>query len=137
MTRIAGLVAASALVFGSLSPVSADEIPWPARVSKHIRPFVDARKPDEMPKGHHTAIVKMTIDRIGRVTNPVVERSSGKPDLDAIALEAVRAASPVPELPSSIPGDAEDEITASLPISFDSGVKPSKASRVAKICRGC
>ncbi|WP_284211832.1 TonB family protein [Methylobacterium brachythecii] len=122
---------------GAASTVRAENIPWPIKVSNHIRPFGDARKPDKMPRGRHTALIKMTIDRIGRVTNPVVARSSGKPNLDAIALAAVRAASPVPAIPSNIPGDAEDEITATLPISFDSSAKPRRVSGVANRCRNC
>jgi protein TonB len=50
-----------------------------------------------------TVLVDFTIARDGRVLSASIERSSGVPELDALALKMFRDASPVPPLPANFP----------------------------------
>jgi protein TonB len=61
------------------------------------------------------ALVSFTIHRDGRVTDPVVERSSGFPALDEAALRMLRDASPVPPLPVAY---RLDQARLTMPIGY-------------------
>ncbi|WP_373866604.1 TonB family protein [Methylobacterium gnaphalii] len=93
-----------------------------------------ARKPQDMPPGVHTTLIKLQIDRDGRIHGAAVARSSGKPIVDAAALAAVRDASPGPTLPNIAPGTS---ISATLPVSFDNSRAAKPARSVKSICDGC
>jgi protein TonB len=64
------------------------------------------------------AYVSFTIHRDGRVTDPVLERSSGFPALDEAAMRMLRNASPVPPLPAAY---RLDEARLTMPIGYSIG----------------
>lgn len=61
------------------------------------------------------AVVSFTIHRDGRVTDPVLERSSGFPALDEAVMKLLRDASPVPPLPAAY---RLDEARLTMPIGY-------------------
>ena len=60
------------------------------------------------------AVVRMRMDRAGRVLSTVLERSSGSSRLDAAALETFHRAQPLPRIPDSMP----DEVEIAVPVDF-------------------
>ena len=111
----------------SLVPAAAQDAAWALQTSAHIRPFVDAHKPRPMPPARNTVQVRFEVDRAGTVSRAAVARSSGTPALDAAALAAVRAASPVPA-----PGAT---VSVTLPVVFDGRRRSERGVRPN--CRGC
>ena len=61
-----------------------------------------------------TVVVKFTIERDGRITNPFVERSSGYTTLDINAERAVRVTRQLPPLPAAFPNP-----TLTVGLTFD------------------
>jgi TonB family protein len=61
-----------------------------------------------------TVVVKFTIERDGRITNPIVERSSGYTTLDINAERAVRVTRQLPPLPAAFPNP-----TLTVGLTFD------------------
>lgn len=62
-----------------------------------------------------TALATFTMDRAGNVVSATLARSSGSAALDAEALALIRRASPLPPMPSEMPGAS---ITLTVPVSF-------------------
>jgi protein TonB len=51
-------------------------------------------------------LVRFTLDRAGRVTQAQVARGSGHAELDALALELLARAQPLPPPPEGVAGDS-------------------------------
>ncbi len=63
-----------------------------------------------LPKGlRGRVVVRLRIDRLGKVLFHSIERSSGYAELDNAALAAVSRASPVPPVPEAYPGGSQLE----------------------------
>lgn len=60
-----------------------------------------------------TVDVQFSIDRNGRVLDARVQRSTGSPTLDDKAIEVIRRASPVPQLPADMP---QQRLELSFPV---------------------
>ena len=63
-----------------------------------------------------TVVIKFKIMRDGSVINPVVEKKSGSEVLDNSALQAIKDASPMPQLPDDYTGDALEVCMTFVPI---------------------
>lgn len=64
-----------------------------------------------------TVEVRFVLDRAGDVQNAWIAASSGRTNLDAEALAAIRRAAPMPRIPSELP----DSLDITLPIDFEIG----------------
>jgi protein TonB len=60
--------------------------------------------------------VGFTVDRSGRVLSHEIEKSAGRPDLDAEAISMIERAQPLPPFPESM---TQSEINLTVPISFE------------------
>ena len=60
--------------------------------------------------------VAFTVDRSGHVLSHEIEKSSGRPDLDAEASAMIERAQPLPPFPASM---TQSEINLTVPISFE------------------
>jgi TonB family protein len=71
------------------------------RVASHLR------YPDMLRRHHVTGTVEfvITLLRNGHIAAITLFRSSGKPEIDLIAEEAIRDSIPLPPPPPSVPGD--------------------------------
>ncbi|MCO6050449.1 TonB family protein [Mesorhizobium sp. RP14(2022)] len=72
---------------------------WQGQVVARIRQFT--RRPAGL-QGEGTASVSFTINDSGAITSARVARSSGDPEIDAVAVAIVQRASPVPAPPEGI-----------------------------------
>src|SRR5262249_25623274 len=80
-------------------------MPWYASV--HMRIEREKRYPPHvLPRGQ-SATVRLTfaIDRAGRLVESRIARSSGYPELDQAAVEALQRAQPFPPPPADLPGE--------------------------------
>lgn len=75
------------------------------------------RYPRQSERSHQEGVVwvRFSVDRQGRVADPVVQQPSGYPLLDEEALATVRRASPLPPPPVEVPGDP---VMVLVPINF-------------------
>jgi protein TonB len=83
-------------------------------LTAHIARFV--QRPTQAAAGG-TVWLRFVMDRAGHVQSVWVDQSSGRPDLDAEALSAVRRAVPLPAIPPSLP----DRLDMTLPVGFSLG----------------
>jgi protein TonB len=60
--------------------------------------------------------VGFTVDRTGHVLSHAIEKSAGRPDLDAEAIAMIERAQPLPPFPQSM---TQSEINLVVPISFE------------------
>lgn len=83
-----------------------------ATLSRHMqsRPFLDPRRHEQLRAQNveGTAVVTIRIDRDGNIVTARISASSGNAILDAAALDAVRARSPVPKPPPEMDVDNID-----------------------------
>lgn len=84
-----------------------------AHIARYRRYPADARR-DHV---EGTVEVRFTLDRAGAVQSAWIAASSGRTNLDAEALAAIRRAAPMPRIPSELP----DSIDITLPIDFEIG----------------
>ena len=84
-----------------------------AHIARYRRYPADARR------DHVEGIVEVrfVLDRAGAVENVWIAASSGRTNLDAEALAAIRRAVPMPKIPSDLP----DSLDITLPIDFQIG----------------
>lgn len=77
------------------------------------------RYPADARRDHVQGIVEVrfVLDRAGEVQNVWIAASSGRTNLDAEALAAIRRAAPMPKIPSDLP----DSLDITLPIDFEIG----------------
>ncbi|KAF1005916.1 MAG: hypothetical protein GAK28_02824 [Luteibacter sp.] len=75
------------------------------------------RYPRQSERSHQEGVVwvRFSVDRQGRVADPVVQQPSGYPLLDEEALATVRRASPLPPPPAEVPSDP---VMVLVPINF-------------------
>lgn len=66
-----------------------------------------------------TVVIRFKIMRDGSVINPVVEKKSGSEVLDNSALQAIKDASPLPQLPDDYKGDSLEVCMTFVPILED------------------
>ncbi|WP_156170594.1 energy transducer TonB [Luteimonas sp. FCS-9] len=87
---------------------------WEARVMARLASYrrypVAARARGE----EGVAIVRLRMDRAGRVLSAVLARSSGSPRLDAAAIETFHRAAPLPSVPDDLPAPVE----IAVPVEF-------------------
>ncbi|WP_447725934.1 energy transducer TonB [Sphingomonas koreensis] len=84
-----------------------------AHIARYRRYPADARR-DHV---EGTVEVRFVLDRAGAVQNAWIAASSGRTNLDAEALAAIRRAAPMPKIPSELP----DSLDITLPIDFEIG----------------
>lgn len=83
-----------------------------ARIERHARAARGAEG---------EVVVKLSVTRDGQLASVALARSSGRPDLDALALRAVKAAGRFPAAPPDL---REQGYSFSLPIGFRSAGRP-------------
>jgi protein TonB len=84
-----------------------------AHIARYRRYPADARR-DHV---EGTVEVRFVLDRAGAVQSAWIAASSGRTNLDAEALAAIRRAVPMPRIPAELP----DSIDITLPIDFEIG----------------
>ena len=84
-----------------------------AHIARYRRYPADARR-DHV---EGTVEVRFVLDRAGAVQSAWIAASSGRTNLDAEALAAIRRAAPMPKIPSELP----DSLDITLPIDFEIG----------------
>jgi len=110
----AGLCAA--LLAGLPAPASAvEKAQWGPLASAHVKRFLRYPAAERRARQEGRALVRFRVDRAGRVSDPSIVESAGRPALDRAALAAVRAADPLPP-PDWLPDG--DTVTATLPVAF-------------------
>lgn len=87
---------------------------WEARVMARLAEFRRYPGAARARGEQGVAVVRMRMDRAGRVLSAVLERSSGSPRLDAAALETFHRAEPLPRIPDAMP----DEVEIAIPVDF-------------------
>lgn len=91
------------------------------RLQRYIRPYLKTLEAQSPQKEEGRVIVGFTLSRDGTISDVAVEESSGKFNLDHIAVEGVRHASPAPPPPAKDMGD-RDRVKLSVPINFTVGL---------------
>jgi protein TonB len=87
---------------------------WIAAVRRRLEHF--RRVPSKSFSRMVTVEVGVTVDRNGRVLAHEIEKSAGRPDLDAEAISMIDRAQPLPPFPASM---TQSEINLTVPISFE------------------
>jgi len=86
-----------------------------SRVFRHIEPFRNYPAAARENRQQGRVVSRVTINRSGQVVGITVDRSSGWPIIDAAEVAAIRRASPLPPVPSEMPGDP---IVLVLPMNY-------------------
>jgi protein TonB len=86
---------------------------WITAVTRHLEHF--KRAPAKAITKSVIVQVAFTVDRSGHVLSHEIEKSSGRPDIDAVALSMLDRAQPLPPFTQSM---TQSEIDLTVPISF-------------------
>ncbi len=89
---------------------------WIVSVTRRLEHF--RRVPSKSVTRLVTVQIGFTVDRSGHVLSHEIEKSSGRPDLDAEAASMIERAQPLPPFPESM---TQSEINLTVPISFEPG----------------
>ncbi|MCD9006771.1 energy transducer TonB [Luteimonas sp. XNQY3] len=87
---------------------------WEARVMARLAEFRRYPGAARARREEGVAVVRMRMNRAGKVLSVVLERSSGSPRLDAAALETFHRAEPLPRIPDTM----ADEVEIAVPVEF-------------------
>jgi periplasmic protein TonB len=87
---------------------------WQRELIAHLNRY--KHYPDDRSAQSAEILIKMTLDRIGKVVDVGIAKSSGDTAFDSAALTMVQKASPVPAPPPLV---ADEGLTFSLPVIFE------------------
>lgn len=145
--KIKSLVILSGFVLVISDPVLAQDADWAARSSEHIYKTIRKRHFYNIPSGRYTVDVSFDVDKVGNVSHVTIEKPSDNPIMNAAAIAAVKAASPLPEPTGTAAGDA---IHVHQPIAFTIGRIEARNNNhdkiqslikrqrpITPICHGC
>jgi protein TonB len=76
-----------------------------SRVFRHLEPYRVSAHSARAANQQGRVVTRVTLARNGGLIDVSIDSSSGRPNLDAAELAAIRAAAPFPPLPANMPGD--------------------------------
>jgi periplasmic protein TonB len=91
---------------------------WFDRVRRHLRRFMQNPNEGRKDPSYGTVWISITVARDGTVLDAEIAQSSGADYLDQSALEMVRAASPLPPVPDTIPAA---KVSFKIPAQYEPG----------------
>jgi periplasmic protein TonB len=91
---------------------------WFDRVRRHLRRFMQNPNAGRKDPSYGTVWLSITVAHDGTVLDAAIEQSSGVDYLDQSALEMVRAASPLPPVPDTIPAA---QVKFKIPAQYEPG----------------
>ena len=112
---------------------------WQRAITAHVQAEIQAHVHVNLPfgKGDETHVA-FKLDRSGKITSMELKKSSGLPDLDALALDIVDKSQPFPAAP---PGVGDDELGFLLPFALAKSpaqIQDEKLKALMHgVCRGC
>ena len=76
-----------------------------SRVFRHLEPYRVSAHNARAANQQGRVVTRVTIARDGGLIDVSIDSSSGRPNLDAAELDAIRKAAPFPQVPANMPGD--------------------------------
>jgi periplasmic protein TonB len=112
---------------------------WQRAITAHVQAEVQAHVHVNLPPGKWGEThVAFKLDRSGKITSVELKKSSGSPDLDALALDIVDKSQPFPAAPQGV---GDDQLGFLLPFALAKSpaqVQDEKLKALMHgVCRGC
>lgn len=76
-----------------------------SRVFRHLESYRASERNARAANQHGRVVTRVTIARDGGLLEVTLDTSSGRSNLDAAELDAIRQAAPFPPVPANMPGD--------------------------------